>query len=44
MLAYKIIVTILDAIMIMAITLMKKETEDVSIFAILWIVIFAMNI
>lgn len=44
MLAYKIIVTILDAIMIMVIMLMKKESEAVSVLSLFWIAIFAMNL
>ena len=44
MLAYQIIVTLLDASMMFLLLIMKKETDVTAITALFMIVIFAMNL
>ena len=44
MLAYQIIVTLLDASMMFLMLIMKKETDVMAITALFMIIIFAMNL
>ena len=44
MLAYRIILTVIDSIMMFLLTMFKKESKDVVVVSVIMLIIFAMNI